>query len=355
MNNLDAILEVAIGLVFAWLILSLASMQVQEWIGTKLAWRSKFLEDAIFNMLRDDKMVDDFYNHPLIKSLSEPPIKRTQKKTEKAKKKAEEKAHRKPSYIPAEKFATVAFDVIMSADNPEYKSGNTSISVAQILKTIKNLEKENPDLARTLEGFFPNLYAKTASAEFSIAQIRGKTEKWFDDSMDRLSGWYKRHSSKWALGIGIVLAFLINVDSIEIAQQLWREPTMRQAIIAQAGQATTEIDVSSPEKLENYYENLTIPVGWITVVADEDMACGWLPGQDTYPSVWVDDECRVLTNLPKMNDGWGWVVKFIGIVLSGIAAAQGAPFWFEMLKKLINVRGSGNVPAKAESKPDDVE
>lgn len=345
MNNLDAILEVAIGLVFSWLILSIAVMQAQEWIGSKLAWRSAFLEKAIANMLKDPALVKEFYNHPLIQSLSEPLDEKKRKKTG--------EDYRKPSYIPAGKFASVAFDVIMSANNPAYECGNASISIKQVRETVNTLKTKNPDLARTIENIFPNLNAKTTATELSIAATRGRIETWFDDSMDRLSGWYKRHANTWALGIGITLAFFINIDSIEIAQQLWREPTMRQAIVVQAQIAdNTEIDVSSPEKLEDYYANLTIPIGWITVIAEPNMTCGWMPGKDVYPAVWADGKCRILTNLPKMNDGWGWAVKFIGLFISGLAAAQGAPFWFDTLKDLINLRGSGNVPEKTKKKPE---
>lgn len=342
MNNLDAILEVAIGLVFAWLILSVATMQVQEWIGAKLAWRSAFLEKAIENMLKDPELVRAFYEHPIIQSLSEPLEEKKRKKTG--------EDYRKPSYIPADKFASVAFDIIMSANNPSYERGSDYISIAQVRETVETLKANNLPLAKAIENIFPNLNAKTTATELSIAKTRDVVEDWFDDTMARLSGWYKRHANTWAFGIGLVLAFAINVDSIEIAQQLWVEPTMRQAIVAQAQKPDTEIDVTSPEKLKNYYDNLTIPIGWTTVVADTNMACGWLPGQDTYPAVWVDGECRVLTNLPKMNDGWGWIVKLIGIFISGTAAAQGAPFWFDMLKNLINLRGSGSVPEKKDAK-----
>ena len=55
MNNLDAILEVPIGMVFVWLVLSVAAMQFQEWIGSAFAWRAQFLEKAIRNMLGSDR------------------------------------------------------------------------------------------------------------------------------------------------------------------------------------------------------------------------------------------------------------------------------------------------------------
>lgn len=68
--QLDAILEIAIGLVFAWLILSVATMEIQNWISHRLDMRAKFLEESILDMFKNEQsLVDQFYNHPAIKEL----------------------------------------------------------------------------------------------------------------------------------------------------------------------------------------------------------------------------------------------------------------------------------------------
>jgi len=89
---------------------------------------------------------------------------------------------------------------------------------------------------------------------------------------------------------------------------------------------------------------LGIPVGWTTVSPADGQQCGWMPGQPEYPAIWTNDSCQILLNLPRMDDGWGWLQKFFGLLISGIAAAQGAPFWFQMLNKVFNFRSSGRVP-----------
>ena len=102
--NLTAILEVAIGIVFIWMILSIATMQIQEWILTWSKKRSKDLEEAIRKMLAEPpsekfsrfKLADYFYDHPIIRGLT----------AEKGK---------RPSYIPARQFATALFDIAMTA------------------------------------------------------------------------------------------------------------------------------------------------------------------------------------------------------------------------------------------------
>lgn len=91
---LDAILEVAIGLIFSWLVLSIATMQLQEWVSSLFGWRAELLEGSLKQMLQNDNWVEKFYSHPVIDSLS--------------------RSGRKPSYIPPDRFAQSLYDVLFN-------------------------------------------------------------------------------------------------------------------------------------------------------------------------------------------------------------------------------------------------
>jgi len=178
---------------------------------------------------------------------------------------------------------------------------------------------------------------------------RPELAAWFDDVMDRSTGTYKRKATKWAWLLGTILAFAFNVDSIEIATRMWREPTLRQVIVAQADNYQgTEVQTSLNEFVDQVNQ-LGIPVGWTIVPKTEGQTCGWTPGLAVYPYIWKGDSCQILLNLPRMDDGWGWILKFFGLLISGLATAQGAPFWFDVLKKLINIRSSGPRPQTAHN------
>lgn len=327
---LDAILEVAIGLVFSWLVLSLATMQVQEWISTFLSWRAQFLQRAILNMLGDETLVERFYDHPLIRSISPP-----------GKKPGEV---RRPSYIPAQRFAAAALDIFFSAGQPSIRTTG-GFSLQELREGIIQLRTAHPSLAVILDHFFPNLDARLERGEINLVQLRIQMENWFNDAMDRLSGAYKRHAQKWALVIGVLLALAFNVDSVNIARQLWREPTLRQVIVQQATAQPAPDPSTGLTQAHRYVEMLSIPVGWSVVAPLPDQQCGWMPGAAVYPAVWVGGECRVLSTLPRMDDAWGWLTKVFGLLISGLAAMQGAPFWFDMLRRLVDLRGSGPAPA----------
>ena len=69
---------------------------------------------------------------------------------------------------------------------------------------------------------------------------------------------------------------------------------------------------------------------------------------------------QIKGELKKLPLGWGhsespkdslaWAVKAIGIVFTGLALAFGAPFWFDVLSKLVQLRSSGRKPETAEEK-----
>ena len=443
---LQEILEVATGLVFMWLVLSLSAMQFQEWIANLFKWRAKGMEGAIRSMLggldEGHELTEILYNHPLIASLSS-------------------STHKKLSYIPAGKFALALFDIVMSAGteawpvkkalaeveaqvasiaNPDQKKlaeedlqallatakqiagtqlGDAAVDSLKLQmqtygekypefklaidlalpqidiyyqKMIEEQQKvapgrQNKDLTLhqlrlgllAMETIYPNtkkaLGALLAGAEEyaregeqALATARKNVETWFNDSMDRLSGWYKRRAQLIAFTIGIVLALLLNVDSINIATSLWREPTLRQDIVANAtayaqqtqtplpgtepGQAGTS-PVASVKELQQQLTALDIPLGWALTPFDTGgKQCALIPinADQVFGFSGKDEKgqtvCKYVSNFPI--DWSSGLAKFAGLMMSGAAAAQGAPFWFDILKKLINVRSAGPNPAEKE-------
>ena len=568
---LEAIIEIAIGMVFIWLILSVATMSIQEWIAGFLKWRAKDLEGAIQRLLGDKAWAEQFYNHPLIAGLSK-------------------KAGKKPSYIPANKFALTLFDIVMTAGTQEsfiqqkllvanselrkapsqlgpfilyiFKRFGTSIgrffnrvlyifgrhkgtpdqkyaailaltqelllsndpekpenliqswkeffrallsdetnlggktlsipsvefleaypvfrdyfidllkvilenqpilkqrwseiliynnenlvegteenlaegetlreklrelselyaknfnikeesldsivtcvrqtldeiNFSPLVRYIQNLigdptqgldalQKLNPPLHKTLRQFYGDIIGiaentkmieivRTTSAiaadklektEYNLAAMRLNSETWFNEAMDRLSGTYKRKSTLLAFLIGLVLAIIMNVDSIVLAEHLWKEPAVRQALAANATEFANEnttLPVVKPEGdqgtqelatprdaiefFEYQFEGLSIPLGWTFEPVELPLGqkCRLIPIGSNY--IWGIKDTKDSTVCQKINnapfDTAGWFLKVFGIMFSAAAAAQGAPFWFDILKKIVNVRATGVKP-----------
>jgi hypothetical protein len=85
------------------------------------------------------------------------------------------------------------------------------------------------------------------SAQGSLDAVRKNLEAWYDDGMDRVSGWYKRSTQKIVLIIALVVAGVLNVNTITIAHYLYRDETLREAIVSAAEKSTAEM--SYPDAL----------------------------------------------------------------------------------------------------------
>ena len=440
---LQEILEVAVGLVFVWLVISVATMSLQEWLGNALNLRAKEMEKVITQMLNSDDLTRQFYAHPLIADLYKQPG-TPGKKT------------RLPSYIPSNKFGAALFSLVVQAgtDNSPVRAmtGEINQQLASIqspeqqklakadwnaiLETAKNLaasglgaagldslklqvqiygekypevkpsldmlipqvdsyygefvqeqhaavasgadsglamrqfrlgslalKKINPRLSRSVTAILNQADGSLLRADQMVATTRINLESWFNDAMDRLSGTYKRNAQGTAFIIGFILALVLNIDSISVATSLWREPTLRQAIIAQAqsytapaasqGSATTTSPLQNIPALEMQLQALNIPFGWTfasfntsgrqcSLLSIRASQVWGIPSTDSQ----AQPVCLRFNNLPL--DILTWLVKLMGLLMTGAAAAQGAPFWFDILEKLVNVRGAGANPSEKQ-------
>lgn len=298
--DLNTILQVAIGMIFVWVILAVITSQIQEWVASFFAWRSSMLEVTIAQMLGDPKLKDKVYEHPLIKGLYT------------------NNGKRKPGGIPQDKFALVLFEHLMDADKTTAEVKDTFDRLKQNITNLKSSEnQELQKFARSMDTLLIGVEHKADDASHAITEARTRVESWFDNSMERLGGAYKRRVLIIGLVTGIAVAAVLNIDTVQIATALWKDPILRQAVVTQANaeaasQPTTETQqppktptvddiVKNMEKLNA----LTLPVGWSS------------------------------KNLPPPTP-IGWISKIVGILLSGMAGAQGAPYWFDLMRKLLS-------------------
>jgi hypothetical protein len=333
--QLDAILEVAVGLVFVWLVISVATMEIQNRISAALNWRGDYLQRSILSMLKDKTLMEKFYQHPLILELS--------LKDKNGNFLRDRSGQiRRPEFIPNLTFANVAMEVIMNAGKDGADVPVDTMSIDEIKASMKALGEKNPPLAKMTHYLFPNLEKAVDNVELKMAEYRKNTENWFNDVMSQTSNWYKIRAQWVAFWIGLIFAVVLNIDTLQVAQKLWQEPTARAVLVAQA-QAQAEQDEPTSNGLA-MARNLNIPLGW-TTTSLATKSCSAVSIINYQLVLHSGGECLAVTSLPAFNNGWGLLVKLFGYLLSGAAAAQGAPFWFDVLRKLVGAK-----PQPAESK-----
>ena len=125
-----------------------------------------------------------------------------------------------PAYIPARTFALALMDILNQA-----KASGPGI-MPSISETLRN--------STSTGNAFTAIDALALRAGDDPQIFQGYLEDWYNDAMDRVSGWYKKHVQNILLVIAVLLSVTFNVDSIRMGRMLWIEPTLRQTLSAAA-------------------------------------------------------------------------------------------------------------------------
>ncbi|HEY0428057.1 MAG TPA: hypothetical protein VGC76_09780 [Pyrinomonadaceae bacterium] len=360
-----AILDVIIGMIFIFLLLSLVCSAINEIIEAYMNKRADYLFQGIKDLL-DDKdgngLAGELYAHPLIASLLQnkyggKPL--------------------RPSYIPARNFSLALMDIVSAAGDIK-KSGSASATPPKALPAplvISNVpvtaealapapaSTEGTENLRSAVALMENPYIKRAllplidAAGKDAAKARENIENWFNSGMDKVSGWYKRRAQIILLLLGFLIALFLNADTITISNKLWHDKPLRDSLVASAQEAVKNNPAGS---------NDSTPQPAAQEIIDD---CGKKEDKKGVCSNSClkntnSPECRLNESLQRIEDlnlpiGWSgsnlltlppaghnaewilaWLKKLLGLLITAFAVSLGAPFWFDLLNKFVVVRST---------------
>jgi hypothetical protein len=412
-----AIIEVAIGLIFVFSVMSILVTQINTVIINFLNLKAKRLKEQLDKMLTDPVIRAKIMTHPLIGMVEADATKQViltnpdEHLSSQAAVGLTENKRAKVSYIQPETFVAVLVDVLTANTGQKlYEELNKAIEALppsiekskfrELLRQIRlsgtglnelrdlieqladvdnqramltalnlvdaaldKLQAESSDLIPILLGIrqIKDNYLQTAleavlNTATSLKDAQVKLGQWFNNTMERASERYIREMQRFSLGIGLALAIILNVDTLYLARTLWEDPALRGAVAVTAEanaprleEQANQADPTQPDgDLEqSIYEaqdilrqllDLRLPIGWTYEAKDNATASTDIIVLDSGRS-----DARNLWMLwPGNNPDWLglWIKKIIGIVVTMIAVAQGAPFWFDLLRKLTR-GGSG--------------
>jgi hypothetical protein len=436
----NAAIDVAIGLILMYLMLSLLCTVVNEYIATKLKLRASTLQDALQKLIDDPTLLTNFYSHGLIASNFRASATGSQSTLQAVAsvpstvKNLVARLQAPAANAAAPGSANAAAPApIKAADHPSYLAAGT-VALAIMGSLLKRLQSQQPppqqppqqpqlqqqpqqqppqqqppqqqqplqqapqqsqqqqppqQAAPVTTGFAAvedainkldvapklkdALQASLLTANGDINALQTSIATWFDDSMDRLSGAYKRKMKWIAMLIGLLVAIAFNADSFKVATTLWNDPDRRASTIAiatdiaknnipsleQGGGQKPPGDAAQPpaakqpsnaappagqkspgdakqsgpgKAIENTEHVLrSLPIGWSCPEPG--------PGKTFHYWTCAEDELSKLT-----------LVQLLGWILTAAALSLGAPFWFDMLNKFINLRGAGGKPVREDQK-----
>jgi len=301
-----AALDVALGLIFVFLVLSLVCSAIMETLSSMLAWRAVYLKKGLESLL-DENLMNQVFDHPLVNPLVRPARELSPRLTRiPAVRRVAGwwRRERYPSYLPSRTVITALLDL-----DVEERARGAASTLDDAVARVPN-ERVRDALTTLLR----DVKKRVGKKEDELAAFQKAAETWYDDTMARVSGWYRRRVQLVLWCIALTVALLLNVDSVNLARVFWTDETVRAAVVAQAERSAEQGEAG---QVSQDLEALEVPLGW----SFGDGGPQDLPG------------------------GWqGWFAKVIGILLTSAAISLGAPFWFDLLGKVARLRSSGAPP-----------
>jgi hypothetical protein len=317
----SVMLDVAIGLILVYLILSFVSAALRESLEALLKNRQMFLHEGLCELLHDPGLTKDLYEHPLISSLY------------RGNYAGAKESKKLPSYIPSRNFALALLDMTVRGRNSAEPLGaGAGGSVMSVTTLRQNIGKLGSTKVQRVV-----LSALDVSAG-DLAAVQKAIETWFDSGMDRVSGWYKRRSQRILVIVGLMIAALANVDTLRIAKSLYNDSGQRSAAIAMAGSLVKQ---PLPGMTPAPAPAAGAPAGGAPVTAPAPTA------GDVAAVMAKLDGLRLPIGWPDPNFVDEWFMRLLGWFITGFAISLGAPFWFDLLSKIMTVRGTMKPPPQA--------
>ncbi len=224
---------------------------------------------------------------------------------------------------------------------------------------------------------------RTHEAGNTVQHFQTEISTWFDRSMSRTSGVYKRNAKGVALIIGLLIAVFTNSDTFHIFSRVSSDDSLRQIIADRASQIIPPDEPNTnagnvirrdlnelKDQTQDVLSDIPLPITWNPQNLSRQLDCPYTSktddlkgGQNKIYSLLTQDQwndlyraCLGVQNVPENVPlpmqvvqmigarPLGFLRMFSGWWISGVAIAMGAPFWFDLLGKIVNVRNAGSKP-----------
>jgi hypothetical protein len=328
-------LETAIGLVAMFFVLATAASSMTEVVARLTKKRAKDLERGLAALFKgqpvQDKDLDTvlgWFKDTSIWGAAESASGLGIFVTTKARRVSDEikRGKKGPSYLSAKMFADAVMEMLGPHKLP-------TLAELKRAKAAKASPAAHPGVDATLADWPENLRKRLEQLKkeerTDLLSAKSALEGWFDEAMGRVEGAYKRWAQTFLFAFGLFLAVALNLSTVSVATQLWQDPVTRDAVVAASeklledGATAEELDTVA--KATEKINEVNIPGGW----------------SQERREVWTNGDVASLTQL---SDVAGWL-------LTGLLVMLGGPFWFDLLNRLVSLRGAGPKPDPAGQDP----
>ncbi|MFK7937555.1 MAG: hypothetical protein AB8G22_28825 [Saprospiraceae bacterium] len=293
-------LTVTVGLIFIILLLSLFATTVMELLAGLFGLRGRHLFHALKKMLADSddrSVLDEFQHSAMYKQMSSTWLGR----------------YYPPSYLESGNFRSILLGIVNNLDGERMQDRINTIPDESLRRILGHLLDE---------------------ADGKVDVFNAKIEGWYNNVMDRASGWYKRYTQLYLVILGFAIAVGFNADTISIFETLRNDPSSRLEVYQAATSYVQERnELSENNQLLEPDQKIVSSIKQLDEIVARDINAISNPLGIGWQNFESND-----------NDPFFWIFKILGWLVTAFAVSLGAPFWFDLLKKLVNIRSSGAVP-----------
>jgi hypothetical protein len=272
---LSSVLEIVLGLVLVYYVLSLLVSYVTTEIARLTQIRAKNVTMVLLEHLKEPAMYEALMNHPLIMNLQ--PMQLDLKSS---------KAYSTAvTDIAPETFATALLDVL----------GKGAYGPEKLEQIMANLEHLGDEYLKT------EMLSIMGTASNDLQIARKNVENWFEQARYKVSNLYEQYARRIALVCALVVTIAIDVDSLSLADWLWNQPTVRTVAASKAADFVTQSPNADVTGYIAQLDELQAPILWRT---------------------------------PLPQTFGGWLARLTGWLLTWVAVARGASFWYDVLRRV---------------------
>lgn len=412
---MSPILEVLIGIFFIFSLLSILVTQINAIISQILRLRSEYLMATVKNLIHDPELTARFVTHPLVRMIEFKDVEGlekwdvilpAQKLTKDQATQIVEATRSGVDWLDPKNFSSVLLslisvhedrklfivldDIAAQMDNEQLRrdirrkinmvvetgegidnlvgainSLPASAHKKALVERLRDISKEIGDKGLKTDinvslmagvQYIKDQYLKNAintilTTSKTLDEVEEKITRWFDDANYKASDTFKRHMKWYSYLIGLLIALILNIDTMDITLKLWEDPVLRNTIVQVASDVAIEelqgqlddagetIESDADATVQGVIDSTEAASNTIGLILETRVPIGW-DFTDLTNSTSSDPrigDARYIWNYnPGNNDGWLWLLalKTAGILATTLAVGQGAPFWFNILKQL---------------------
>jgi hypothetical protein len=292
------------------------------------------------NLEKDYLLVDEFFNSSLIKYMGA-------------------RDSKKPSYISKSLFTTALIDI---CNLKKYPSSEVD------LLTIEFGPKLPKSVKSVLEAFLREAYRSTCHEKDKDCREAAMDQKfrelisnWYEDTMHRATGWFKRDATKWLFWWGLAIALALNADTFRLFKHFMSDSNARQIVKSQAlqfnGQSSEDkanlLPNSDPtlNSVDSLQARLARHWNGEIKVMESSHVFGWRFPQSVKVPLSNSEAMRMgkrpawrnaiddfLESLPSKL--YRILLAMPGLLATALAISFGAPFWFDILSSMVKIGGT---------------